>query len=176
MTARISMLLKSRASLTCFRACFLPGRAYQHPCTSNNLESCWQKLFKLFTTSWWRYQSKINIYTNFRLKFSFGFSISFYTGNQFKPCFIYMNGVSLLQNLHVETCEFDVRNFVSNILLGIRNGFSYENYGYFFNFHYIPIHYVLVCLFDVSNIYIYIYIHKHTHICKLLVRPHYVTF
>jgi len=27
MTAIVSMLLKSRASLTCFRACFLPGRA-----------------------------------------------------------------------------------------------------------------------------------------------------
>ena len=27
MVARVSMLLKSRASLTCFRACFLPGRA-----------------------------------------------------------------------------------------------------------------------------------------------------
>ena len=27
MTYRVSMLLKSRASLTCFRACFLPGRA-----------------------------------------------------------------------------------------------------------------------------------------------------
>jgi len=27
MTAVVSMLLKSRASLTCFRACFLPGRA-----------------------------------------------------------------------------------------------------------------------------------------------------
>jgi len=27
MTARVSMLLKSLASLTCFRACFLPGRA-----------------------------------------------------------------------------------------------------------------------------------------------------
>jgi len=27
MTARVSMLLKSRASLTCFRACFLPRRA-----------------------------------------------------------------------------------------------------------------------------------------------------
>ena len=27
MKARVSMLLKSRASLTCFRACFLPGRA-----------------------------------------------------------------------------------------------------------------------------------------------------
>ena len=26
MTARVSMLLKSRASPTCFRACFLPGR------------------------------------------------------------------------------------------------------------------------------------------------------
>jgi hypothetical protein len=27
MTAHVSMLLKSRASLTCFRTCFLPGRA-----------------------------------------------------------------------------------------------------------------------------------------------------
>jgi len=27
MTARVSTLLKSRASLICFRACFLPGRA-----------------------------------------------------------------------------------------------------------------------------------------------------
>jgi len=27
MTARVSMLLKSRVSLACFRACFLPGRA-----------------------------------------------------------------------------------------------------------------------------------------------------
>jgi len=27
MTARVSMLLKSRASVTCFRACFFPGRA-----------------------------------------------------------------------------------------------------------------------------------------------------
>ena len=27
MTARVSMLLKSRASLTCFLACFIPGRA-----------------------------------------------------------------------------------------------------------------------------------------------------
>jgi len=27
MTARVSILLKSRASLTCFQACFLPGRA-----------------------------------------------------------------------------------------------------------------------------------------------------
>ena len=27
MTAHVSMLLKSRASLTCFRVCFLPGRA-----------------------------------------------------------------------------------------------------------------------------------------------------
>jgi len=27
LTVRVSMLLKSRASLTCFRACFIPGRA-----------------------------------------------------------------------------------------------------------------------------------------------------
>jgi hypothetical protein len=36
MTARVSMLLKSRASLTCFRACFLflvGLRTYQHPGT-----------------------------------------------------------------------------------------------------------------------------------------------
>ena len=35
MAARVSMLLKSRASLTCFRACFLPGRA-KYPVTSIN--------------------------------------------------------------------------------------------------------------------------------------------
>ena len=29
MTTRVSMLLKSRASLTCFRACFLPGWAQE---------------------------------------------------------------------------------------------------------------------------------------------------
>ena len=35
MTARVSMLLKSRVSLAWFRACFLPGRAkdLQAPCT-----------------------------------------------------------------------------------------------------------------------------------------------
>jgi len=36
MATRVSMLLKSRASLTCFRACLLPGlglRTYQHPGT-----------------------------------------------------------------------------------------------------------------------------------------------
>ena len=31
MTARVSVLLKSRASLTCFRACFLPGQAKDLP-------------------------------------------------------------------------------------------------------------------------------------------------
>ena len=31
MTARVSMLLKSSAYLTCFRACFLPGRAKDLP-------------------------------------------------------------------------------------------------------------------------------------------------
>jgi len=31
MTARVSMLLKSRASLICFRACFFPGRAKDLP-------------------------------------------------------------------------------------------------------------------------------------------------
>ena len=31
MTARVSILLKSRASLVCFLACFLPGRAKDLP-------------------------------------------------------------------------------------------------------------------------------------------------
>jgi len=38
-TARVWILLKLRASLTCFRACFLPGpslRTYQHPGTYSN--------------------------------------------------------------------------------------------------------------------------------------------
>ena len=39
MTARVSMLLKSRASLIYFRACFLPGRAkdLSAPGTFNNV-------------------------------------------------------------------------------------------------------------------------------------------
>jgi len=42
MTAHVSMLLKSRASLTCFRACFLPGQtkdlsAPQYLCWKRNL-------------------------------------------------------------------------------------------------------------------------------------------
>ena len=39
MTARVSVLLKSCASLTCFRACFLPGRAkdLQQPGTCDKL-------------------------------------------------------------------------------------------------------------------------------------------
>jgi len=47
MTARVSMLLKSRAPPTCFRACFLPGRAKDLPAP---LYSVWQKpyLFILF--------------------------------------------------------------------------------------------------------------------------------
>jgi len=36
MTVRVSMLLKSRASLTCFRACFLPGRAKDLSAPRNN--------------------------------------------------------------------------------------------------------------------------------------------
>ena len=38
MTARVSMLLKSRASLTCFRACFLPGRAKDLSAPGNALK------------------------------------------------------------------------------------------------------------------------------------------
>ena len=41
MTERVSMLLKSRAPLTFFRACFLPGRA-------KDLSAPW---YKIFTTS-----------------------------------------------------------------------------------------------------------------------------
>jgi len=38
-TSRVSMLLKSRASLTCFRACFLPGRAKDLSAPRNIYES-----------------------------------------------------------------------------------------------------------------------------------------
>jgi len=62
-----------------------------------------------------------------------------------------MNGVSVLQNLQAETCEIDVWSFVPHIPLGIRNGFPYKNYGYFGNFQDILIHYIPVCLFDVSD-------------------------
>jgi len=43
MTARVSMLLKSRASLICFRACFLPGWAKDLPAPQychNELSTC----------------------------------------------------------------------------------------------------------------------------------------
>jgi len=40
MTARVSMLLKPRASLTCFQACLLPGRAKDLSAPRNNLHVC----------------------------------------------------------------------------------------------------------------------------------------
>ena len=45
MTARVSMLLKSHASLTCFRACFLPGQAKDLSAPRGTLPCstfCWQ--------------------------------------------------------------------------------------------------------------------------------------
>jgi len=52
MTARVSMLLKSRASLTCFRACLLPGRAkdlsasrYQCPSHQKSVREIWYRGF-----------------------------------------------------------------------------------------------------------------------------------
>ena len=39
MTARISMLMKSRATLKCFRACFLPGQAKDLSAPGNLLYS-----------------------------------------------------------------------------------------------------------------------------------------
>ena len=38
MTFRVSILLKTRASLTCFRACFLPGRAKDLSAPRYNIE------------------------------------------------------------------------------------------------------------------------------------------
>jgi len=43
MTARVSMLLKSRASLTCYRACFFPGRAKDLSATQYNPCSAYVK-------------------------------------------------------------------------------------------------------------------------------------
>ena len=45
MTARVSMLLKLRASMTCFRACFLPGRAkdLSAPRYSCTIDGTWVK-------------------------------------------------------------------------------------------------------------------------------------
>ena len=45
MSARVSMLLKSRASLTCYRACFLPGRDLSAP----RYESLSHHRFGVFT-------------------------------------------------------------------------------------------------------------------------------
>jgi len=48
LTARVSMLLKSRPTLTCFRACFLPGRATDLPApryiTNYHCALWWQQL------------------------------------------------------------------------------------------------------------------------------------
>jgi len=63
-TARVSMLLKSRASLTCFRGCFLLGRAKDlsaprySPVLSPNgtvpLFAVWRYLNTQFDVSWYR--------------------------------------------------------------------------------------------------------------------------
>jgi len=44
MKAGVSMLLQSRASLTCFRACFLPGQAKDLPAPRDNSLSAFEKL------------------------------------------------------------------------------------------------------------------------------------
>ena len=56
LTARVSMLLKSRASLTCFRACFLPGRAKELSApryVGTAWLYCWQDyLADIFAVDW----------------------------------------------------------------------------------------------------------------------------
>ena len=54
MTARVSILLESRASLTCFRACFLPGRAKglsapQYYTATTTTTACYQLYTRFFT-------------------------------------------------------------------------------------------------------------------------------
>ena len=61
MTARVSKLLKSRASLTCFQACFLPGLANNF----STLRYIWCKLpcynkFKLENDVQWLYENRLN--------------------------------------------------------------------------------------------------------------------
>ena len=63
MTARFSMLLKSRASLVCFRTCFLPGRAkdlsaprylpqtaFNRPSVKENFFSFWHDISRMCCT------------------------------------------------------------------------------------------------------------------------------
>jgi hypothetical protein len=53
-TARVSMLLRSRASLTCFRACFLPGRARDLSAPRYNNKSSWEKPQSIMTAGFTR--------------------------------------------------------------------------------------------------------------------------
>jgi len=48
--SRVSMLLKSRTSLTCFRACFLPGRA-KHPVIAGCKVQMWKIIIYVFRPS-----------------------------------------------------------------------------------------------------------------------------
>ena len=57
MTARVSMLLKSRASLTCFRAYFLPGRAKDLSAPREN-----SKKFHYFKMFGWSILNLQNLY------------------------------------------------------------------------------------------------------------------
>ena len=57
MTARVSMLLKSRASLKCFRTCFFPValKSYQHPgmsCVFPEDDQVWSKRVVKNTKFW----------------------------------------------------------------------------------------------------------------------------
>jgi len=49
MTASVSMLLKSRVSLTCFRACCLPGRAKDLSAPRYFAAKAWNHALKLLS-------------------------------------------------------------------------------------------------------------------------------
>ena len=53
MTARVSMLLKSRASLTCFRACFLPGWVKNLSAPRYWVYEAWRDVLGTGINWWW---------------------------------------------------------------------------------------------------------------------------
>jgi len=55
MTARVSMLLKSRASLTCFRGRFVPGRAKDPGILTRNVLSPYMLEYIAFELNEFRY-------------------------------------------------------------------------------------------------------------------------
>jgi len=101
MTARVSMLLKSRASLTCFRACFLPGQAKElsapryinhlkpnDPCRCGNAPLTSKRcILYIYSTNMGIEYFKHGVYSPF---FFLKNAVCFITRNVFGSCIIHI--------------------------------------------------------------------------------------